>query len=84
MARDYQRENKYKAQPEQIEKRVQRNQARAKMVAKVGKSALKGLEVHHVDGSMSNRAGNLKAVQPAVHNFGRAGSQGGKMKKGGK
>jgi len=40
MARDYQQENKYKAQPEQIKARVERNRARRMMIeagkAKVG------------------------------------------------
>jgi len=80
MARDYQQENKYKSQPDQIAKRVARNAARREMEKRVGKAALQGKEVHHVDGTMSNRAGNLRAVKPASHNFGRAGAQGGKMK----
>lgn len=48
MARNYQRENKYKAQPEQIKARVERNKARAIMekAGKVHKGD--GLEVDHI------------------------------------
>ena len=48
MARDYQQENKYKAQPEQIKARVERNRARRMMIeagkAKVGD----GKQVDHI------------------------------------
>jgi hypothetical protein len=82
MPRDYQKENRYKAKPEQIEKRVARNAARRKVLEKVGKAAAQGMEVHHVNGSTAdNSASNLKLVKPAKHNFGRAGAQGGKIKK---
>ena len=48
MARDYQRENKYKAQPAQIKARVERNRARA-MMMKLGKVHKgDGLEVDHI------------------------------------
>lgn len=48
MARNYQRENKYKAQPAQIKARVDRNRARALMMkaGKVHKGD--GLEVDHI------------------------------------
>jgi hypothetical protein len=83
MARNYVQENVYKSKPEQIEKRVARNAARREMVAKVGKAAVAGKEIHHVNGKTSdNSPANLKAVKPAVHNHGRAGSQGGKLKGG--
>lgn len=85
MARDYQEENKYKKQPAQIKKRVQRNKGRRLLKAKVGAAALVGKEVHHDNGrTADNRLSNLKAVEPSSHNYGRAGSQGGKLKKGGK
>lgn len=45
--RDYQQENKYKAQPEQIKARVERNRARAMMI-KAGKAKVgDGKEVDH-------------------------------------
>jgi 5-methylcytosine-specific restriction endonuclease McrA len=48
MARDYQRENKYKAQPEQIKARVERNKAR-KMMMDAGKVKKgDGMEVDHI------------------------------------
>ncbi len=80
--RNYREENKYKARPEQIAKRVARNAARREMEKQVGAARLKGLEVHHQDGTMSNRPGNLKAVKPASHNHGRAGAMGGRLKGG--
>ncbi len=47
MARDYQQENKYKAQPEQIKARVERNKAR-RMMEKAGKVHKgDGMEVDH-------------------------------------
>ena len=46
MARDYKKENKYKARPDQIDKRVKRNKARRLAIkegrAKVGKPLSKG------------------------------------------
>ena len=48
MARDYQRENKYKAQPAQIKARVERNRARQMMI-KAGKAKVgDGKEVDHI------------------------------------
>ena len=48
MARDYQRENKYKAQPAQIKARVERNKARA-ILMKAGKVHKgDGKEVDHI------------------------------------
>jgi 5-methylcytosine-specific restriction endonuclease McrA len=45
--RDYQQENKYKAKPEQIAARVERNKARAMMI-KAGKAKVgDGKEVDH-------------------------------------
>lgn len=61
--RDYQQENKYKAKPEQIKKRVQRNAARRKMEAagKVRKGD--GKDVDHKNGKTSdNNMGNLRAI----------------------
>jgi 5-methylcytosine-specific restriction endonuclease McrA len=48
MARDYKRENKYKAQPEQIKARVDRNRARRMMIA-AGKAKVgDGKQVDHI------------------------------------
>lgn len=65
MARNYQRENKYKAQPEQIKARVQRNQARAVMMeaGKVKKGD--GKEVDHIvplSKGGTNNLSNLRVV----------------------
>jgi hypothetical protein len=66
--RNYQTENKYKAKPEQIKKRVERNAARRKMEAagKVRKGD--GKDVDHKNGKTSdNSMGNLRAI-PATKN----------------
>ena len=48
MARDYQQENKYKAKPEQIKARVERNRARQMMI-KAGKAKVgDGKQVDHI------------------------------------
>lgn len=48
MARDYQQENKYKAQPEQIKARVERNRAR-RMMIEAGKAKKgDGKQVDHI------------------------------------
>jgi hypothetical protein len=63
--RNYQAENKYKAKPEQIKKRVERNAARRKMEAagKVRKGD--GKDVAHINNKTSdNSMKNLKAVSP--------------------
>jgi hypothetical protein len=53
----------YQGKPEQIKKRAMRNAARAEMVAKHGKAALKGKDVDHKvairDGG-KNSKGNLR------------------------
>lgn len=85
MGRDYKHELQVEKRnhPERVKERAQRNAARAQMEAAHGKAALKGLEIHHKNGSTAdNRGSNLKAVKPGAHNHGRAGSQGGKLKKG--
>lgn len=61
--RDYKQENKYKAKPEQIKKRVDRNAARRKMEAagKVRKGD--GKDVDHKNGKTSdNSMKNLRAI----------------------
>lgn len=61
--RDYKQENGYKAKPEQIKKRVERNAARRKMEAagKVKKGDNK--DVDHVNNKTSdNRMKNLRAI----------------------
>lgn len=61
--RNYQQENKYKAKPEQIAKRVARNKARRHMIAK-GKAKLgDGLQVDHKDGNaLNNSPKNLRVI----------------------
>ncbi len=57
MARDYQKENEYKAQPDQIKKRVARNKAR-RMMTKAGKvSKGDGKDVDHIK-PLSSGGGN--------------------------
>lgn len=45
--RDYKKEAKYHAQPEQIANRVKRNKARRDAIRKYGKAALVGKDVDH-------------------------------------
>lgn len=47
--------------PEQQKRRAARNRARYHVAKKVGKAALKGKDIDHVDDNpLNNRAGNLK------------------------
>ncbi len=70
MARDYQRENLYKAQPAQIKARVERNKAR-RMMEKAGKVHKgDGMEVDHIKPiSKGGKTimGNLQVIT-AAHN----------------
>lgn len=50
---DYQ---KYHASPDKIAERQKRNRARADMVKKHGKAALRGKEVDHKDGNPNNNS----------------------------
>jgi hypothetical protein len=60
--RDYQQENEYKKTPKQIKKRVQRNAARAKMIAAGKAKKGDGKDVAHKDDNTNNNSmGNLKA-----------------------
>jgi len=45
--RDYTYDKKYQSSPEQKKARSQRNSARAKIIDKYGKSAVKGKDVNH-------------------------------------
>lgn len=76
MARNYQREYQIEP-PVRRKERAQRNAARRIMTEKVGKAALFGKDVHHVNGHTVDRApANLQAVMPASHNHGRKGGGG--------
>lgn len=54
----------YQGKPDQIKKRSERNKARREMIAKVGKSALKGKDVDHRkplrDGGAGTKLSNLR------------------------
>lgn len=66
--RNYKQENKYKAKPEQIKKRVERNAARRKMEAAGKVKKGDGKDVDHKNGRTSdNSTGNLRAI-PAKKN----------------
>jgi hypothetical protein len=82
MARDYKRERLIE-KPERKQQRSDRNKARAVMEKALGAAAISGKEVHHSAGVVTGkpRLADLQAVKPAVHNHGRGGSQGGKLKK---
>jgi hypothetical protein len=63
--RDYKSENVYKAKPEQIKKRVERNAARRKMEAAGKVSKGDGKDVDHKNGKTSdNKMKNLRAISP--------------------
>jgi hypothetical protein len=70
MARDYKRENKYKAQPEQIKARVYRNRARRMMIA-AGKAKVgDGKQVDHnkpITKGGKKVMSNLRVVTPAAN-----------------
>ena len=60
----------YQGKPEQIKKRVQRDQARREMEKTVGKAALKGKDVDHkkpIRAGGSNAKGNLRIATPAAN-----------------
>lgn len=86
MARDYKHELavEKKNHPERGQERSDRNKARRVMEEAVGKKALAGKDVHHTKGTVTGKPklSDLAAVKPAVHNHGRGGSQGGKLKRG--
>lgn len=63
MARNYKKETAYESRPEQVKRRVARNRARRKAIAKYGKSALRGKEVDHVG---SHRTGSLDKVPTRI------------------
>ena len=63
--RNYSKENEYKAKPEQIKKRVERNAARRKMEAAGKVSKGDGKDVDHKNGNTSdNKMKNLRAISP--------------------
>jgi hypothetical protein len=80
--RDYQQENKYKAQPEQIKARVARNQARAEAIKDVKVSKGDGKDVGHVKAISkggTNAPSNLK-VQSRSSNTSFSRNSNGSMK----
>ena len=83
MARNYTRE-RLNEDSARKQERSDRNKARRVMAAAVGKKALAGKDVHHTRGVVTGtpKLADLAAVKPSVHNHGRKGSQGGRLKKG--
>jgi hypothetical protein len=62
--RDYAKEyREYQGTPEQLKNQSTRHKARRKMVAKLGKAAVAGKDVHHVNGiEAGNGHGNLRVM----------------------
>lgn len=69
--RDYSYDKAYQASSEQKKNRASRNAARAAVVRKRGKAAVKGKDVDHKNGSPTdNSAGNLR-IESKKKNRGR-------------
>ena len=70
--RDYKKEyQSYHSKPEQKKNRASRNAARAAVVRKKGRAAVKGKDVDHKNGSPTdNSAGNLR-IESKKKNRGR-------------
>lgn len=69
--RDYSYDKKYESSPEQIQRRASRNRARRVLIARRGRSALKGKDVDHRNQNpLDNRASNLR-VESKKKNRGR-------------
>jgi len=63
---DYDKE--YQARPEQVAKRVKRNAARKMMIAKHGKSKLKGKDIDHKNkNATDNRKSNLQIMDRSAN-----------------
>ena len=74
---------KYQSQPKQIKNRAKRNAARASVIKKRGKAAVKGKDVGHkrpLSKGGSNKASNLK-IQSRKTNRGHGTSRGGNRRK---
>lgn len=61
----------YNARPEQKKRRASRNKARRRMIAKKGKSALKGKDIDHKDGNPKNNSSSNLRVITAKYNRSR-------------
>lgn len=72
MARDYKKEyREYHSKPEQKKRRAGRNKARALMIKKKGKKALKGKDVDHKDRNPRNNSSSNLHIQSKKKNRGR-------------
>ena len=72
MARDYKKEyREYHSKPEQKKRRAGRNKARALMIKKKGKKALKGKDIDHKDRNPRNNSASNLRVQSKKKNRGR-------------
>lgn len=72
MARDYTKEyREYHSKPEQKKRRAGRNKARALVIKKRGKKALKGKDVDHKDRNPRNNSSSNLRIQSKKKNRGR-------------
>ena len=85
MPRDYKKEYLYHKSPKQKKRRAQRNAARAKMVKKHGKAAVKGKDIEHKNHNTADDSdGNLKIMDRSANrskNLGRGGRKKASKKK---
>lgn len=70
--RDYKEEyRKYQSSPLAIRQRAKRNKARAMMIKKHGKAALKGKDVDHKDGNPDNNKSSNLQITSVKYNRGK-------------
>jgi 5-methylcytosine-specific restriction endonuclease McrA len=81
--RNYAAATKYENQPEQVKKRIERNQARAAVEKKLGHKLPSNVEVDHkkpLGLGGSNDASNLRAISEHRNTAWRRGQKGYKVK----
>lgn len=83
-SRKYRKENPGKVlayNRKTVKERASRNKARAKVAKRVGKSNLKGKEIHHKDSNPRNNSKKNLAVAKKGHGGGARGNKNAKKKR---